>query len=366
MTSANMEVLKQLPTQDYVRLWSSPSRYVMAPPSKDALPVHTMASAASTSAEDNAASSSASDNPSQASPSGSVTSLESSVSKTLHDQPHRPAPFPRIAPQPSWKLPANKSYKDIHIRIYSSFIQIILTPSTCGLRNSINANVCDELIDVLKDVENTECRAVLLTGLGGTFCQGVDLTTLTHEGSADKQKRAAELLGNAIKRLIKQLLASSKVLVAAVNGKAVGFGVTMLPYFDMVYINDKAEFSMDYARIGQIPDGFASQTNLAQCHEMLFLGHTLTASMMTQTAGIVTEVVWPAKFLETIVPKMESLEFMNAAGLKYVKHALKKSLRSRVQAIMDEETKSLIAIWSSTDFAKNLRLYLKSSHLVFQ
>ena len=170
----------------------------------------------------------------------------------------------------------------------------------------------------------------------------------------------------AIKKLVKQLLSTSKILVAAVNGKAVGLGVTLLPYFDMVYINDKAEFSMDYARLGQIPDGFASQTNLAQCHEMLFLGHTLTASMMTQTSGIVTEVVWPSKFLETIVPKMESLEFMNSNGLKWVKQALKKTLKNRVLAAMEEETQTLISIWSSTEFAKNVRHYLKSSHLVFQ
>jgi hypothetical protein len=49
-----------------------------------------------------------------------------------------------------------------------------------------------------------ECRAVLVTGLGPTFCQGVDLTVLTYD-SADRQRRAAEHLAGAIKKLVTTL-----------------------------------------------------------------------------------------------------------------------------------------------------------------
>ena len=82
---------------------------------------------------------------SQASPSGSVTSLESSVSsaavKALGLKP-----FVRSNP---WKL-NTKNYKDVLIRTYSSFAQIIMSPSTTGLKQSINANVCEELTDALR------------------------------------------------------------------------------------------------------------------------------------------------------------------------------------------------------------------------
>jgi len=204
-----------------------------------------------------------------------------------------------------------------------------------------------------------------LTGIGETFCQGVDLSTLTHDGSADKQKRAAESLANGIKKLVRKLLTSTKILVVAVNGKANGLGVSLLPYFDIVYANDKAEFSMDYSRIGQIPDGFASQTVLANLPEMLFGLQTMTASM-AHTTGLVNNVIWPSKFLENIVPKMETLDFMNATGLRLVKQSLKKTMRAKVFGVMEEETNTLIATWSSTEFAKSIRHYLKSSHLVFQ
>ena len=122
---------------------------------------------------------------------------------------------------------------------------------------------------------------------------------------------------------------------------------------------------MEYARLGQIPEAFASQTKIADCHEMLLMGHAFTASM-AQSAGLVSAIVWPGKFLEEIVPRMESLEFMNISGLRIVKQSLKKALISRVTAIAEDETKDLICQWSMADFAKSARNYLKSSHLIFQ
>ena len=67
-----------------------------------------------------------------------------------------------------------KHFKDILIRSYSSFVQIIMSPVTTGLKHTINVNVCEELIDVMKQLLNIDdCKAILLTGIGTTFCQGI-------------------------------------------------------------------------------------------------------------------------------------------------------------------------------------------------
>jgi hypothetical protein len=52
----------------------------------------------------------------------------------------------------------------------------------------------------------------------------------------------------------------SKPLVAGVHGAAVGLGVTMLPFFDMVFASDKATFYTPYAKLGQVPEGAAILT----------------------------------------------------------------------------------------------------------
>jgi peroxisomal 3,2-trans-enoyl-CoA isomerase len=52
----------------------------------------------------------------------------------------------------------------------------------------------------------------------------------------------------------------NKPLVAAVHGPAVGLGVTMLPYFDMVFASDKATFYSPYIKLGQVPEGAVALT----------------------------------------------------------------------------------------------------------
>ena len=94
----------------------------------------------------------------------------------------------------------------VNLGTYSSFAQIILSPSTTGMKHSINANVCEEIVDALRQLgDDSECRAILVTGIGGAFCNGIDYTILANDTSADKQRKNAEALANGIKKLVKRV-----------------------------------------------------------------------------------------------------------------------------------------------------------------
>lgn len=213
-----------------------------------------------------------------------------------------------------------------------------------------------------------ECRAVLISGIGSTFCQGVDLTVLTYD-SADRQRRSAENLAGSIKKLATFMLSYPKILLAGVNGVARGIGVTLLPFFDVVFASDKATFATDYARLGQIPECFASHSLVAghlALNEILLFGKTATASEAVRY-GLVSSVVWPDKFLEEIVPRVEALQIMSASGLNLVKTNMKQSLKKSVtSSVMEEETKLLIQNWTCPTFAKNVRAHLKTNYFSFQ
>ena len=99
--------------------------------------------------------------------------------------------------------------------------------------------------------------------------------------------------------------------------------------------------------------------------QMLLRGKTLTAEEALE-CGIVHEVVWPAKFMETVVPSIEEFEDMPANGLAVVKRGLKGSMRSSLTVQMvDEETKELVRNWTSPKFAKNTRQFLKDNPFTF-
>ena len=194
----------------------------------------------------------------------------------------------------------------------------------------------------------------------------MDISVLTYEAT-EKQRKSAETMANSIKRLVKYFLSYPKVLVAAVNGHAKGLGVTILSYFDIVFASDKATFSIEtYAKLGQIPEAFASHVipsnSRASFNEMLLLGRTITATE-AKGFGLVSSVIWPDKFLENIVPRMELFESMLPIGLKTVQSYMKQRLSS---ILLDDETKELIKNWTSSNFAKNVRQYIKQNHFSFQ
>ena len=88
---------------------------------------------------------------------------------------------------------------------------------------------------------------MVVTGVGGVFCQGVDLHYLCQD-SVERRKLNSAQMSAAVERLVLAITSFPKLLVAAVNGDASGLGVTILPLFDIVYANDKATFNTYYSR----------------------------------------------------------------------------------------------------------------------
>ena len=172
-------------------------------------------------------------------------------------------------------------YNAIFVRLYDTFAQVTLASPKARLKGSLGTQAMEELVHALSYVAAApRLRGLLVTGVGTVFCQGIDLTELCLDRQ-ERRKEAAVQLANALERLVLALSSFPKLLVAAVNGVAVGLGVTLLPLFDIVYANDKAQFSSFYSRLGQVPEACASVLfpMASPIREMLLLGRALTAQV---------------------------------------------------------------------------------------
>ena len=99
--------------------------------------------------------------------------------------------------------------------------------------------------------------------------------------------------------------------------------------------------------------------------KLLLRGKTMTAEEALD-CGLVSEVVWPDKFMETVVPSIEEFEDVPAAGLAVVKRGLMAATKANLpSSSMDEETKELVRNWTAPKFAKNLRQFLKDNQYTF-
>jgi len=361
MTHNNLELIKSLPTKEYVRLWSSPTRYTIKP---EASPAPARGRQSSPAGLSECSSETSSTSAPQQRPQPQKTSSAQNA------QPPPPSAEDnkcKVRTKP-WNL-NTKNLKDLLVRTYPSFAQIIISPVSTGLRHTINTNVIDELIELLGQcATDPECKSVLLTGLGGTFSHGLDLSLLAYDQAPEKQRKSAESLAASVRRLVRYLLDYPKILVAAVNGFAHGLAVCLLPYFDLVFASDKATFSASYVELQQIPEAFANTNifhNPKVARKLLLRGKTITAEEALDY-GLVSEVVWPDKFMETVVPSLEEFEDMPAAGLSIVKRGLMKITKNNITSqVIEDETRELVRNWTSPKYAKNVKKFLKDNHYTF-
>jgi len=118
-------------------------------------------------------------------------------------------------------------------------------------------------------------RAVLVTGAGGAFTAGNDLKDFSNPAFAQ--------VDSPVLTFMQGLAAFEKPVVAAVEGIAVGIGVTMLLHCDLVYVADDATFSMPFTSLGLVPE-FASTLLLphvagrVRAAEKLLLGKPFPAA----------------------------------------------------------------------------------------
>lgn len=215
-------------------------------------------------------------------------------------------------------------YNAIYVRLFETFAQVTLASPKAKLKGSLGTQAMEELVHALSYVAAApRLRGLLVTGVGTVFCQGIDLTELCLDRQ-ERRKEAAVQMANALERLVLALSSFPKLLVAAVNGAAVGLGVTLLPLFDIVYANDKAQFSSYYSRLGQVPEACASVLlpTASPVREMLLLGRALSAQVChldsplhllylhlqeLVTLGLVTQSFFPGRLMEETIPRLDSL-----------------------------------------------------------
>jgi enoyl-CoA hydratase/carnithine racemase len=148
-------------------------------------------------------------------------------------------------------------------------------------------------------------RAIVITGAGRAFCAGFDLSEGAQAFDPAAAARDAESDeepgrdGGGVLAL--RLFASTKPLIAAVNGAAVGIGASMLLPMDIRIASRDARFGFVFARRGIVPDACASWflprvAGISKALEWSMGGHVFDAEE-ARAGGLVSELCEPGELL---------------------------------------------------------------------
>ncbi|MFH1116493.1 MAG: enoyl-CoA hydratase/isomerase family protein [Pseudomonadota bacterium] len=147
--------------------------------------------------------------------------------------------------------------------------------------NAINEQMHRELTEALETLEtDPETRVVVITGAGTAFCGGADLREF--KAIYEKYRRTGRLSVFGGPELALVFARFPKPLIAAVNGAAVGWGMTMPVACDIRLGSEKATFCAPFAGIGLTPE-FGSSSLLpglvgyGRSADLLFTGRTIDA-----------------------------------------------------------------------------------------
>lgn len=156
-------------------------------------------------------------------------------------------------------------------------------------KNAITDAMYKSLAIALEDADqDSQVRVILIRGAGDMFSAGNDVA----EFAAAAENGSG--LGNVM-RFLHALSSSSKPLVAAVQGRAVGIGTTLLMHCDYVVLSENAQLTTPFVNLALVPEAASSlllpyRVGHVRAFAMFALGRPLEA----QTAlnlGIANEVV---------------------------------------------------------------------------
>jgi len=147
-----------------------------------------------------------------------------------------------------------------------------------------------------KAAKSEPCKVVLFHTPGPIFSAGLDYSALYNSLRTSKMKPESitKKYAKAVRALTDCLIQFPKILVAQVQGPAMGLGFMMLTFFDFVYASNQATFSAPYAKLGQSPEGCSSYmlpmvAGRLKANEILIQGLVLRASE-AMSANLVSQV----------------------------------------------------------------------------
>ncbi len=157
-------------------------------------------------------------------------------------------------------------------------------------KNALNAAMYAAMTEALVAGDaDPEVSVHMFLGGDGCFTSGNDLNDFLAGAKGD-----ASAAGGVV-QFLRTLPDVSKPMLAAVDGAAVGIGVTLLFHCDLVYASERATFTTPFLDLGLVPENASSLLaprlmGYQRAFELLVLGETFDAAR-AQEAGFVNGVV---------------------------------------------------------------------------
>jgi enoyl-CoA hydratase/carnithine racemase len=170
--------------------------------------------------------------------------------------------------------------------------------------------------------DDAEVGAIVVTGAGRAFCAGADMESVLAGGTAGTSNDEVEdSAGDWV-----AFCRSSKPLVAAINGPAIGVGITMVLPFDQILATPTAKISVRFVQLGIVPElasthFLVSRCGLGAASWLALSGETITGEAAAELR-LVDRVVEAEALVDQAVTVAATLGASSPLALRLIKDLL--------------------------------------------
>lgn len=216
--------------------------------------------------------------------------------------------------------------------------------------------------------------AIVMTGAGRGFCAGADMdaTFKTRIDGTDPGADTANGVGGMPAGLDwVELVRASKPLVCAINGAAVGIGVTMCLPADQIIASREAKFGMGFIKMGLVPELastrlLAARVGFGKASDLMLSGRIIPAAEAYRV-GLADQLVEPEELLPTALAVAASYAANPDAQLRMTKALLTENeVETDLRVVQRREMERLEQCWVSPEHAEAVDAFLNKRPPVFR
>ncbi len=231
--------------------------------------------------------------------------------------------------------------------------------------NALNAEVLSELetaFDLIRD--DNEVYVVVITGEGKAFVAGADIAYMR-----DLDASEAKLFSEDGSRVFRKIETLNKVVIAAVNGFALGGGCELAMACDMRIASTKAKFGQPVVGLGIIP-GFSGTQRLARlvglgrAKELIFTGGHIDADEAYRI-GLVNKVTEKENLMEETYKIADKIKSNSRIAIKYAKESMNRGTETDIETGIAFESNVFGLCFASEDQEEGMGAFLEKRHPKF-
>jgi 2-(1,2-epoxy-1,2-dihydrophenyl)acetyl-CoA isomerase len=241
----------------------------------------------------------------------------------------------------------------------------VLTLNRPATRNAIDLELRVVLAEAIEGaMADDTVRVIVVTGAGGTFCSGGDISTMRRQGGDAIRTRT-----QAVQRVIRAIWNGQKPVVAAVEGYAVGAGAALALACDRVVAAADSTFAISFTRVGIAGDMgiFASlpaRAGAGVARQLMLLPRTLTGQEALRL-GLADAVAEPGRALASALDDADAIAAGPPLALAGIK-AMLAQWPADPGEILDREVDLQARLMDTDDFAEGIAAFRERRQPAFR